>query len=96
MYFLLTTGLLRLKIHVGKEAIEFRPNYWIAKTVNYKAIAFSRVTSIGIIGGVRRPYLLEVYETGSSRPSLKIPLMPFGDGDTGWLLGLAQLRIVEQ
>ena len=97
MYFLLTVGLLRLKIHVGEEALEFRPNYWMAKTVNYKAIAFSRVTLMeGIIGGVRRPYLLEVYETGSSRPALKILLMPFGNDDTGWLLGLAQLRIVEQ
>lgn len=96
MYFLLTAGLLRLKIHVGKEILEYRPNYWMAKTVNYKAIAFSRVTSIEIIGGVRRPYLLQVYKTGSSWPALTILLMPFRDDDTGWLLGLAQLRIVEQ
>ena len=96
MYFLLTAGLLRVKIHVGKEALEYRSNYWMAKTVNYEAIAFSRVTTMGIIGDVRRPYLLEVYETGSSWPALKILLMPFGADDTGWLLGLEQLRIVEQ
>lgn len=96
MYLFLTSGLLRLRVRIGKEALSFRPSYWMTKSVNYKDISFSRVTWIPIIGGIRRPYLLEVHEIGNSSPTLKILLMPFGQSKTRWLLRLPQLRVLEQ
>lgn len=96
LYIFLAGGLLRTRIIIDSESIEFRPAYWRSKRVMFKEIGYGRVTRIQTVRDSYLPYALDLYRSGSSIPAMTIWLASFRSEDRDWLLKLPQLRIGEE